>query len=70
MLKLIENIFTLMSVIVIWVITADYLLTPNAKMISFILCLFSIIFPALWISNWVKAQKKGTNSLSFWRNPK
>jgi len=70
MIKLIENIFILMSVIVIWVITADYLSTPHSKMISFILCFFSIIFPALWISSRVKEQKRGTNSPFFWRNPK
>jgi len=51
MIKLIENIFTLMSVTVIWVITANYLSTPNSAIVSFILCAFSIITPTLWVTS-------------------
>lgn len=67
--KLIANILNLITVVVIWVITADYLSSPNSTMISFILCLFSIIIPLRFVSNCRITQKMGTNFPSFWRNP-
>lgn len=56
--KLIGNIINLMTVVVVWIITADYLSAPNSTIISFILCFFSLIIPLLLISNWMVAQKK------------
>lgn len=70
MVRVIENIYKLMSVIVIWIITVDYLSAPNSTMISVILCFFSIIIPLRLISNCMMAQKKSTNYLSSLRNPK
>jgi hypothetical protein len=70
MIKLIENIFTLMSVTVIWVITANYLSTPNSAIVSFILCAFSIITPTLWVTSRMKVRKRSSNFPFFWRNLK
>ncbi len=68
--KFIENIFKLITLMVIWVITSNYLSLNDFTVISFFLCFFSIIIPLGWISNSIKEQKKGTNFPFFWRNLK